>query len=128
MYCCIRYANFQSISSCNIFKFLKYNNPPSFSKHTINVENSLAKLSRFSRFSRVPWKFSCEYKHLSLITLNNEHFWPTQHKSISVKTLMGLKPWMFSPANLSMSTVYTKINRPWVPKFILELSHLIRVS
>ena len=33
-----------------------------------------AKLLRFSRFSRVPRKFSCEYKSFSLITVNNKHF------------------------------------------------------
>ena len=65
-----------------------------------------AKLSCFSWFSRVPWKFSHEYKHLSLIILNIKHLWPRQCKSISAKTSMGLKPWMFSPANLSLSKVY----------------------
>ena len=35
----------------------------------------------------------------------NEYFWPRQSKSISAKTSMRLKPWTFSPVNLSMSTV-----------------------
>ena len=65
-----------------------------------------AKLSRFLWFSGVPQKFFCEYKCLSLIVLNNEHLWPRQHESISVKTSMALKPRIFSPANLSLSTVY----------------------
>ena len=64
------------------------------------------KLSRSSWFSSVSWKFSCEYKHLSLIILNNKHFWPKQCASISMKTSMGLKSWQFSPANLSTSTVH----------------------
>ena len=39
-----------------------------------------------------------EYKCLSLIVLNNEHLWPRQHESISLKTLMVLKPRiLFSP-------------------------------
>ena len=64
-----------------------------------------AKLSRFSWFSRVTWKFFREYKCLSLIILNDKHFWPRQRESISAKTSVGLKPWIFSPANLSTSTV-----------------------
>ena len=59
-----------------------------------------AKLLHFSRFSGVPRKFSREYKHLSLIALHNEHLWPRQRESISVKTLMVLKPRIYSPANL----------------------------
>ena len=35
-----------------------------------------AKLSHFSWFSGVPQKFFCEFKHLSLIVLNNGHLWP----------------------------------------------------
>ena len=46
-----------------------------------------------------------EYKHLSLITLNNKHFWPKQCESISMKTLTGLKLQMFNSANLSTSMV-----------------------
>ena len=64
-----------------------------------------AKLSHFSRFSGVPRKFSHEYKCFSLIVLNNEHLWPRQCKSISVKTLMALKPRIFSLVNLSPSMV-----------------------
>ena len=60
-----------------------------------------AKLSRFSQFSGVPQKYFRKYKCLSLIVLNNEQIWPRQHESISVKTLMVLKPQIFSPANLS---------------------------
>ena len=52
--------------------------------------------TKISRFSRVPWKFFHEYKHLSLIILNNEHFWSKQCKSISVKASMGLQPQIFS--------------------------------
>ena len=64
-----------------------------------------AKLSGFSRFSRVPQKFFHEYNRLSLTVLNNEHLWPRQCESISVKTSTALQPQMFSPANLSLSTV-----------------------
>ena len=74
------------------------------------------------RFSRVPQKFSHEYKCLSLIILNNEHFWSRQHKSIPAKTLVGLKLWTFSSANLSMSTVY------WVPMKGLDLSDVVNCS
>ena len=42
-----------------------------------------------------------EYKPLSVRIINNEQLWPRQHENISVKTLMALKPWIFSPANLS---------------------------
>ena len=31
-------------------------------------------------------------KHLPLIVLNNEHLWPRECESISVKTSMALKP------------------------------------
>ena len=65
-----------------------------------------AKLSRFSRFSRVPRKFFRECKCLPLIILNNKYL--RQRKSISAKTLMKLKPWTFSPANLSTSTVVVR--------------------
>ena len=60
-----------------------------------------AKLLRFSWFLGVTRKFFCEYKCLSLIVLNNEHLWPRQPESISVKTLMALKLQIFSLANLS---------------------------
>ena len=60
----------------------------------------------FSWFSGVPRKFFREYKSHSLIILNNEYLWPRQRENISVKTLMALKPQIFSPANLSPSTVY----------------------
>ena len=46
-----------------------------------------------------------EYKCLSLIVLNYEHLRPRQRESIFMKTLMALKPRIFSPANLSPSTV-----------------------
>ena len=48
--------------------------------------------------------FSHEYKCLSLIIIN-EHLWPSQHEIISVKTLMALKPQIFSSVNLFPSTV-----------------------
>ena len=64
-----------------------------------------AKLSCFSRFSEVPQKFFHEYKHLSLIILNNEYLWQRQRESISMKSLIGVKQQTFSPANLSLSTV-----------------------
>ena len=64
-----------------------------------------AKLSCFSWFSGVPRKFFREYKRHSLIVLNNEPLWPRQCKNISVKTSMALKMQIFSPANLSPSTV-----------------------
>ena len=66
---------------------------------------SWAKLSHFSRFSGASLKFFCEYMCCSLIVLNNEYLWPRQRESISVKTLIALKPQIFSPANLSPSTV-----------------------
>ena len=49
---------------------------------------------------RVPWKFFREYKHLSVIILNNKHFWPRKCNSISTTTSMGLKPPIFSLVNL----------------------------
>ena len=63
----------------------------------------------FSHFSGVPRKFFHEYKHLSLIIPNNEHLWPRQCESISMITSMGLKPWKFSPANLSPSMIVLSI-------------------
>ena len=41
----------------------------------------------------------------SLFILNNEYLWPRQCENISVKTSMALKLRIFSPANLSLSTV-----------------------
>ena len=38
-----------------------------------------AKLLQYSQFSRELRKFFCKHKHLSLITLNNEHFYGTAH-------------------------------------------------
>ena len=81
---------------------------------TINVERFAGRfydllgifMIAFLWFSRVPRKFSHKYKHLPLIILNNKHFWLRQCKSISAQTSVGLKPWTFSPVNLSMSTVY----------------------
>ena len=63
-----------------------------------------AKLLRFSHFW--PPNFFHEYKDLSIILLDNKHLWPRQCESISVKTLMAMKPQIFSPVNLSLSTVY----------------------
>ena len=60
-----------------------------------------AKLLCFSWFLGVTQKCFCECKCLSLIVLSNEHLRPRQHESMSVKTLMALKPQIFSPANLS---------------------------
>ena len=51
-----------------------------------------AKLSRFSQYSGVLQKFFCEYTHLSLIVPNKKYLWPRQRKSISMKTLIVLKP------------------------------------
>ena len=45
-------------------------------------------------------------KCLSLIILNNEYLWPRQRENISVKTSMAFKLRIFSPANLSPSTVH----------------------
>ena len=59
-----------------------------------------AKFLCFSWFSGVPQKFFHEYKHLSLIELNNEYLWPRQCESASMKTLMALKLQIFSPGNL----------------------------
>ena len=59
---------------------------------TINVERFAGLYFRVfppAWFSRVLRKFFCGYKHLSWITLNNEHFWPKQCESIIAKTLMG---------------------------------------
>ena len=52
-----------------------------------------------------------KYKCLSLTVLNNEYLWPRQCKTISVKTLMALKLEIFSPANLSLSTVWHHFNQ-----------------
>ena len=67
-----------------------------------------AKLLHFLWFSRVPLQFFHEFKCLSLI-INNKQFWPMQCKIISAKTSMRLKPWTFSPANLSTSTVHDSV-------------------
>ena len=61
-----------------------------------------AKRFCFSWFSGVPQQFFVNIaKCLSLIVLNNEYLWPRQHESISMKSLMALKPRLFSPTNLS---------------------------
>ena len=73
----------------------------SFICYTVNRERFAGlNFCIFHGFSGVPWKFFCEYKHLSLIVLNNEHLWPKQCESISMKTSMALKPWAFISANL----------------------------
>ena len=54
----------------------------------------------------IPHKFFHEYKCLSVIVLNNEHLWPRECESISLKTSMALKLQIFSPANLSPSMVH----------------------
>ena len=60
----------------------------------------------FSWFSRVRRKFFREYKCLFIFKWVLMHcLWPTQCENISAKTSMALKPRMFSPANLSPSTV-----------------------
>ena len=51
----------------------------------------------------IPRKFFHEYKCLSVIVLNNQHLWPRECESISLKTSMALKLQIFSPANLSPS-------------------------
>ena len=82
----------------------------SFICYTVNRERFAGlNFCIFHGFSGVPWKFFCEYKHLSLIVLNNEHLWPKQCESISMKTLMALKSWVFISANLSPSTVVSKL-------------------
>ena len=79
------------------------------------------KLSCFSWFSGVPRKFFCEYKCLSLFILNNEYLWPRQRKNISAKTLMLLKPRIFSPANLSPFTVYAgQLQYHWLPTQLIN--------
>ena len=64
-----------------------------------------AKLSCFSRLSGDKYRKSFSVNISASIVLNNEHLQPRQRKSISVKTSMALKPRIFSPANLSSSTV-----------------------
>ena len=58
-----------------------------------------------SLLSRVLQKFFHEYKHVSLIILNNKHFWLRQHESIFAKTSMRLKLQVLRLAKLSTSTV-----------------------
>ena len=58
-----------------------------------------------SQFSRVSLKFFHGYKHHSLIILNNKQSWLKKYESSSTENSMGLKPWMFTPANISISTV-----------------------
>ena len=74
--------------------------PSNFLGYTINR-------GRFARlnFSRVLQKFSCEYKHLSLIILTNKLFLARQRESVSAKFHWGWN-WMFSPVNLTTSMVW----------------------
>ena len=74
--------------------------------HNIRVYRKRGKIrqAKHSCFSRSS-NFSREYKRLSLLILNNKHFWPRQCENISAKTSMGLKMQTFSPANLSPSMV-----------------------
>ena len=64
-------------------------------------------------------KFSREYKCLTLIIVNNKHFWPRQRESISAKTSVRLKTWTFSPANLSPSMVIPTSDSVLAHYFIL---------
>ena len=67
-------------------------------------------LGMFSQFSKVSQKLFHECKRLSLIILNNKHFWPRECESTSMKASIGLKLRIFSPANLSMSIVAISYN------------------
>ena len=60
-------------------------------KYTVNGEK-FAKLNfqSFHSFQEYRKVFR-EFKHFSLIVLNNEHLWPRDHESISMKTSMALK-------------------------------------
>ena len=63
--------------------------------------------NEFSWFSRVPWKFFCEYKCFSLIILNNKHFWARQCKSICKNSMVpGVETTNVCPVNLSTSMVF----------------------
>ena len=87
-----------------------------------------AKLLCFSWFSELR-KFFHEYKHLSLIVL---HLWPKQHESISVKTSMVLKLWIFSLVNPSLSMVLGLLGRvikklatSWIMPSLALLLHMV---
>ena len=86
-----------------------------------------AKLSLFSRFSGIPRKFFHEYTCLLLIIVNNEYLWPRQRENISAKTLMTLKSRVYSPVNLSPSTVISSIDPKLLPYytslFLLQNCH-----
>ena len=78
----------------------------------------------FSWFSGVLRKFFCEYKRLSLIVLNNKHLWPRQRKNISVKILMALKPWIFSPATPVYGSIvcsFTQSNHAVINIIMIEM-------
>ena len=60
--------------------------------NTVNRKRFAGLNFRVFRGFRSTVKVFCEYKHLSLIVPNNEHLWPRQRESISVKTSMVLKP------------------------------------
>ena len=73
-------------------------------RYTINRERFAGERFaglNFHGFLRVPRKFPVN----TLLQLNNKRCWPRHHKSITAKKIHRLKPWMFSPANLSMFTV-----------------------
>ena len=79
--------------------------------NTVNAER-LAELNFrvFHGFKSTTKVFFCEYKHLTLFTLNNEHFWPRKHESISMKTSIEVKSRTFSLANFSTFTVVLLTN------------------
>ena len=63
-----------------------------------------AKHSRFSWFLSLPRKFFHEFFSYTEVMNTGGH---CTAKSISAKNFIGLKPRMFSPANLSLFTVYS---------------------
>ena len=96
--------------------------------YTVNRERFTGLNFCFSWFSELR-KFFHEYKHLSLIVL---HLWPKQHESISVKTSMVLKLWIFSLVNPSLSMVLGLLGRvikklatSWIMPSLALLLHMV---
>ena len=92
----------------------------SFYHFTVNMERFPGlNFHVFHGFLRVsPQKFSHEYKCLSLIIVNEKHFWPRQCESISAKTSMVLKPQTSNPTILSLSKVYSTFPRSLLALFL----------
>ena len=85
------------------------------SRESQSTESNIAKLyHKWGKicWAKLPWflQFTREvFPSIQVPLLSNKHFWLRKCESISAETSVGLKLWMFSPANFSTSMVCSYI-------------------